>query len=203
MVTTSAQQKRYSLEEYFAIEGKATDKHEFHNGKIIPMPGASIPHNKIAVNITSILNNWFEENKLPYVVLNSDTKIRIERFNRFVYPDALVVCEKLEYWGGRTDTILNPALIFEVSSDSTEDYDKGDKFAFYRSLPSFKEYVLIDQYKPWVDGYFKQNEEEELWKITSKNEMKDSIRLHSIGFDLPLAKIYWQVAELQGELWEG
>ena len=203
MVTAPVQQKRYSLEEYFALEEKATEKHEYHNGKIITMPGGSIPHNKIAVNITGFLNIWFEENKLPFVVLNSDTKIRIEKFNRNVYPDALVVCEKIQYWSGRTDIILNPTLIFEVSSDSTEDYDRGGKFTLYRTLPSFKEYILIDQYRPWVDGYFKQNEEEELWKITSETEIETSIRLHSIGLDLPLSKIYWQVPELQGEAWEG
>ena len=203
MLTTSVQQKRYSLEEYYALEEKATEKHEFHNGKIITMPGGSIPHNKIAVNITSYLNNLFSEKKLPFIVLNSDTKIRIEKFNRNVYPDALVVCEKIAYWKGRADTILNPTLIFEVSSKSTEEYDKEDKFAFYRSLPSFKEYVRIDQYKPFVEGYFKQDEEEQLWKITSKIEISETLRLYSIGFDLPLEKIYWQVPELQGEFWEG
>ena len=203
MYETTVQQKRYSLEEYFALEEKAEEKHEYHNGKIITMPGGSIPHNKIAVNIISCLNNWFEENKLPYVVLNSDTKIRIEKFNRNVYPDALVVCEKIEYWKGRTDTLLNPTMIFEVSSKSTDEYDKEDKFAFYRSLPSFKEYVRIDQYKPFVEGYFKKDEAEELWKITSKTEMNETLRLYSIGFDLPLEKIYWQVPELQRELWVG
>ncbi|TAK35838.1 MAG: Uma2 family endonuclease [Saprospiraceae bacterium] len=203
MVDTLIQKKRYSLEEYFAMEEKAAEKHEYHNGKIIPMAGGSIPHNKIAVNLTRTLDNWIEENKLPFVVLNSDTKIRIEKYNRSVYPDALVVCEKVEYWGGRTDIILNPTLIFEVLSDSTEEHDRGSKFSLYRLLPSFKEYVLIDQYKPWVDSYFKRSEEEGLWKISSAMEMDTSIRLHTVGFDLPLSKIYWQVPELQGEAWEG
>lgn len=203
MVANPIKQKRYSLEEYFALEEKATEKHEFHNGKIITMPGGSIPHNKIAVNITSFLDNLFEEKELPYFVLNSDTKVRIEKFNRIVYPDALIICEKIEYWDGRTDTVLNPKLIFEVSSDSTEEYDKEDKFLFYRSLGAFKEYVRVDQYKPSVVSYFKQDEEEDLWKITSKIDIKDSLFLKSIGFDLPLEKIYRQIPKLQGEKWEG
>ena len=110
MVGDLVQQKRFSLEEYFALEEMAGEKHEFHNGKIKTMPGGTIPHNKIAVNITTALENWIEANNLPFLVLNSDTKIRIEKFNRSVYPDVLVVCEKLQYWKGRKDIILNPRL---------------------------------------------------------------------------------------------
>jgi len=203
MVGGLIQQKRYSLEEYFALEEKATEKHEYHNGKIIPMPGSTIPHNKIAVNITTALENWIEANNLPYIVLNSDTKIRIEQYNRNVYPDVLVVCEKVQYWGGRKDIILNPKLIFEVASESTEDYDKGGKFSLYRSLSSFEEYVLVSQYKPLVESHFLHSEAENLWKITTARELDASIHLHSIGFDLPLAKVYKQVPELQGDAWEG
>ena len=203
MFDTLSQQKRYSLEEYFALEEKAEEKHEYHNGKIITMPGGTIPHNKIAVNITTALENWIEASNLPYVVLNSDTKVRIEHFNRNVYPDVLIVCEKVQYWGGRKDIILNPKLIFEVASESTEDYDKGGKFSLYRTLSSFMEYVLVSQYKPLVESHFLHSEVENLWKISTATEIGASIHLHSIGFDLPLAKIYKQVPELQGEDWEG
>lgn len=203
MVAAPVQKKRYSLEEYFEMEEKSEEKHEFHNGKIILMPGGSIPHSKIAVNITSILNNWIQANNLPFYVLNSDTKVRIEQFNRNVYPDVLVVCEKPEYWGGRTDIIVNPTIVFEVFSNSAREYDTDSKFNLYRSLPTFKEYVLVDQFKPMVDAYFKQPDSDDLWKITTRYGMNESIRLHSIGFDLLLSKIYWQVPELQGEDWEG
>lgn len=203
MVDPLVQHKRYSLEEYFALEEKAEEKHEYHNGKIVQMSGGSIPHSKIAVNVANALDNWIASNDLPFIVLNSDVKIRIEQYNRNVYPDVLVVCEKLQYWGGRKDIILNPTLIFEVASESTEDYDRGGKFSLYRSLPSFKEYVLISQYKPLVESHFLQSEKESLWKITTANKMDDSIQLRSIGFDLPLAKIYKQVPELQGDDWEG
>ncbi|MCB9337321.1 MAG: Uma2 family endonuclease [Lewinellaceae bacterium] len=203
MVDTLISPKRYSLEEYFALEEKAEEKHEFHNGKIKTMPGGTIPHNKIAVNIITILNSWVADNYLPYVVLNSDTKLRIEHFNSIVYPDVLMVCEKLEYWKGRKDTILNPKLVFEVASESTEDYDRGNKFNLYRSLPSFQEYVMISQYRPMVESHFLQSAEESLWKITTANGLDASLHLKSIGFDLPLAKVYRQVPELQGEDWEG
>ena len=200
MIETQVKQKRYSIEEYFAHEEKAEEKHEFHNGKIINMPGGSIPHNKIAVNISAALNDWFKQKSLPFFVLNSDTKIRIEKFNRYVYPDTLVVCEKIQYSKGCTDTILNPTLVFEVSSDSTEKYDRQGKFSLYRSLPSFKEYVLVNQYKSWVDAYFLKNGKEGLWKISTETDIEKSIHLHSINFDLPLSDIYWQVPELQGRI---
>ena len=136
VIKTEAQLKRYSLEEYFALEERAEMKHEYHDGKIIPVLSAEVPHNKIAVNVACALDNWIEENNLPYVVLNSDTKIRIENYNRNVYPDALVVCEKVKYWNGRSDIILNPALIFEVLSGGTEEYDRGGKFTLI-PFPSF------------------------------------------------------------------
>jgi Uma2 family endonuclease len=197
------ERKRYTLEEYFALEERSEEKHEYHNGKLKIMAGGTIPHNKIAVNIARSLDNWIEENNLPYVVLGSDTKIRIEKYNRNVYPDVLVVCEKVQYWEGRNDIIVNPLLIFEVISESTEGYDRSNKFDLYRTLPSFKEYVLISQFKPLADDYFRQTEDENLWKITTTADMEAALRLHSIGFDLPLAKIYWQVPELLGEAWEG
>jgi Uma2 family endonuclease len=203
MTVVQTKQKRYSLEEYFAFEEKATEKHEFHNGKIITMPGGSIPHNKIAGNILHALESWIDENNLPFIVLNSDTKIRIEQYNRNVYPDVLVVCEKIQYWEGRKDIILNPKLIFEVASESTESYDRGGKFSLYRSLPSFREYVLVSQYRPMVESHFLQSEAENLWKITTVDKLDNSIQLHSVGFDLPLAKVYKQIPELQGEDWEG
>ncbi len=203
MLDTLVRQKRYSLEEYFALEEKAEEKHEYHNGKIIPMPGGTIPHNKIAVNIMTALDNWIDGNNLPFVVLNSDTKLRIEQFNRIVYPDVLMVCEKLQYWKGRKDIILNPRIVFEVASESTEEYDRGNKFNLYRSLPSFQEYVMVSQYRPWVESHFLHSEAESLWKITTASGLDASLHLKSIGFDLPLAKVYKQVPELQGDDWEG
>lgn len=196
------QLKQYTLEEYFALEEGAEQKHEYRNGKIITMPGGSIPHNKIGANVHRILDNWVEANNLKLIVLNSDTKIRIEDYNQNVYPDVLVVCEKVSYWKNRRDIIVNPLLIFEVLSDCTEEYDREDNFSKYRTLPSFKEYVLIDQYKPSVHAYFQQNEQEDLWKIKTVTSMQASIPLRSIGFELPMAEVYWMIPELQGELWQ-
>ncbi|MBK9017686.1 MAG: Uma2 family endonuclease [Saprospiraceae bacterium] len=149
MVAAPIQKKRYSLEEYFEMEEKSEEKHEFHNGKIILMPGGSVPHSKIAVNITSILNYWIEANNLPFYVLNSDTKVRIEHFNRNVYPDVLVVCEKPQYWKGRTDIIVNPTIVFEVFSNSTREYDRDGKFNLYRSCPPSRNTCLLTSSSRW------------------------------------------------------
>ncbi len=202
MVATASEKKRYTIEEYLRFEEQAEEKHEFHNGKIIPMAGASIPHNQIIVNVITTLRSWIAENKLDLFVLTSDVKVRIEAFNRNVYPDAIVICEKPEYWQNRKDTIVNPVLIFEILSGSTQGFDKKDKFKLYRSLPSLREYVLIDQFKPWVDTYFKKPEGENLWEINTHLSLNAKAPLQSIGFELPLSEVYWKIPELLGDEWE-
>lgn len=202
MVATTIEKKRFTLDEYYALEARAEQKHEFHNGKIIPMAGGSIPHSKISTNLVRILDHWVATNRLPLYVLNSDTKIRIEDFNRNVYPDAVVLCEKPAYWAGRTDTIVNPVLIFEVLSDGTEQFDHSDKFKFYRSLPSFREYVMINQFQPWAEGWSRQpGEDSDLWKVNTANSLQKTLMLHSIGLEMAMSDIYFQVPELQGDKW--
>jgi Uma2 family endonuclease len=203
MVAIKGKEKRYSIEEYFALEEKAFDKHEFHNGKIIPMAGASIAHNQIQVNFISALRALIEKNNLEYFVFGSDVKIRIEKFNKALYPDAIVVCKKPEYYGKRTDTITNPLLVVEVLSESTKIYFGSDKFMLYRSLPVFKEYVLIEQSKPLVQAYYKQDEKDNLWKISAATGLDAVVPLLSLGFDLPLSKVYWKVPELSETTWKG
>ena len=150
--------KKVSIDAYFKAEEKALEKHEFHNGIIIKMAGAKLQHNLLAQKIASLIDSFIEENELNYMVSNSDTKIRIDAFNKVVYPDAVVICEKPEFYLGRKDTIINPLLVVEVLSNSTEDHDKNTKFEYYRTLLSFKEYVLISQERKIVSVYTKQDD---------------------------------------------
>ena len=101
-------------------------------------------------------DSFIENNELNLIVSNSDTKIRIERYNKFVYPDAVVICEKPEFYQNRKDIITNPLLIVEVLSYSTKDYDRTTKYEYYRTIPSFKEYVLVHQDSKHVSVYTKQ-----------------------------------------------
>lgn len=147
-----------TLEAYFRAEDKAVNKHEFHNGTVIPKAGGKLPHNRLATKAVKLMDNFVEDNQLNFIVSNSDTKIRVEAYNKIVYPDAVVICEAVEYFQDRTDTIINPLIVVEVLSDSTHNYDKITKFEMYRTIPSFKEYVLIHQDRKHASVFSKQND---------------------------------------------
>lgn len=183
--------KTYSIEEYLELEDRSTEKHEFRNGKIYKMPGAKPSHNLIAANIITHLNNALENSSKKYFVLTSDSKIHIPRFNSFVYPDAVVVCEQIELYPGSTTVITNPLLIVEVLSPSTEDYDRQSKFYDYKHIPSFKQYVLVEQTMPYIVASFKTAEH--TWQDTEADGLEAAIYLKSIDCTLALNKIYKSV----------
>lgn len=150
--------RRVSLEAYFLAEEKSFYKHEFHDGTIIKMPGGTFNHDNLTAKTIYLLTEFVENNELGYFVNGSNTKIRIEDFDKVVYPDALVISGKPQYFEDRKDTITNPIVIVEVLSKSTSKYDRTEKFDAYRSLTSFKEYVLIFQKKKQVWVHTKQED---------------------------------------------
>ena len=152
------QPRLVSLEAYFSAEEKALNKHEYHDGIVIPMAGGTFNRDNLATKTTTLLNIFVFNNDYPYFVNGSETKIRIELYNKIVYPDALVVLEGPQYYKGREDTIVNPLIIVEVLSNSTKKFDKTTKFDMYKTLPAFKEYVLIDQYKKQATVFTKQDD---------------------------------------------
>ncbi len=147
-----------SIEAYFRAEEKSLTKNEYHDGIIIPMAGAKLRHNLLSQKVGALMTFFIDEKDLDYKVSNSDTKIRIETFNKIIYPDALVICETPQYYNNREDTITNPLLVVEVLSTSTSKFDRTTKFEWYRTLPSFKEYVLIYQDRKHVVVWTKQND---------------------------------------------
>jgi Uma2 family endonuclease len=181
--------RRYSLEEYYKREEKAISKHEYHNGIIVAMAGGKLPHNRLATKVTKLMDNFVEDNDLAYVVSNNDTKIRIEEYDKVVYPDALVICENPEFFEGREDTITNPLIIAEVLSKSTQNYDKTVKFEMYRSIPTFREYVLIHQEKKKVSVYTKQADSS--WILKDYEGEEAIATLHALhNCPLPLSRLY-------------
>lgn len=148
--------QKVSIEEYFRAENKSIYKHEYHDGIIKKMAGGTFNHDNLAGKVVTFINLFLEENNLLYLVNGSDTKIRIEQYNKFVYPDAVVICEKPEFYQNRKDTITNPLVVVEVLSDSTKEYDRTLKYEYYRTIPSFKEYVLVHQDRKHVSVYTKQ-----------------------------------------------
>jgi Uma2 family endonuclease len=180
--------KTYSIAEYLAMEDSSVEKHEFYNGKIIKMPGAKPNHNIIAANIIAELIFGTQNKPKEYFVLTSDSKIYSLRFNNFLYPDAVVICEEIELYPGSSTVITNPLLIAEVISPSTEEHDRTGKFYDYRLIPSFKEYVLVTQTLPLVTASFKIADK--TWQDTDAEGLEASIYLKSIDCTIDLKKIY-------------
>lgn len=187
--TAPAPQKErlFSVADYLKTEAETGERHVFKNGKIIKMAGGTLPHNRISRNIVQHIGNLVDQ-KPGFEVLGSDQKIWLEKYNFYVYPDAVVVAEKPILADGPANAIINPLLIVEVLSPSTENYDRHQKFLEYRSLPSFKEYVLIRQDAPEVLVFYK--EKPATWVETEVEGLESEVFFQSIQFSLKLALIY-------------
>ena len=182
------QPRLHTLDEYLRFEARTQDKHEFYNGKIIKMAYARGPHNIISGNVIFGLNSAFEQKSKNFIVFSSDQKVYFPDLNIGVYADALTVSEKPFYWDDNSLLLVNPLLVVEVLSKSTEKYDRNGKFDKYKTLASFKEYVLIRQDKCYVETWFR--EKPGLWHETIVTEMDQSIYLNSVDCSIPLSKIY-------------
>ncbi len=183
------EQRYYSLQEYLELEITLENRNEYIDGQIIPMTGGTPNHNQIALNLSGALN--FALKRQPYRVFVTDQRLWIPQKRIHTYPDIMVVAGSLEFSEGRKDTITNPLMIAEVLSKSTRNYDLDEKFAAYRTIHSFQEYVLIDQYKIHVEQYSKTDNKK--W-IFSENEDENSIlSLASLQFKISLSDIYDKV----------
>jgi len=181
-----------TLDKYREMEETAEERHEYRNGEIITMPGGSPAHSRIAVDITTFLNLALRETN--FQTYNGDLRIWIPNFNHGTYPDVLVIDGEPEFNGDRTDEILNPLLIVEVLSPSTEAYDRGEKFRKYRSLPSFREYLLVSQTEPYIEQYHKlDNNDNDRWLWQVCDRLDQSIFLHSLNVEIPTAEIYRRI----------
>ncbi len=180
-----------SPEAYLAREreGDQLEKSEYRNGKIVPMPGASRQHVLIVTNIVRELSTQLYERDCE--VYSTDLRVRAENGGLFTYPDVAVVCEEPQFLDGHHDTLLNPALLVEVLSKSTRDYDRGGKFARYRTVGSLREYVLVDQEAPHVERFARQ---EEGWLLSETSDPDDTVELASIDARLALSEMYHKVA---------
>ncbi|MDY6937577.1 MAG: Uma2 family endonuclease [Cyanobacteriota bacterium] len=182
-----------SLEEYQAIEETAEERHEYCNGEIINMPGGSESHSAIACNLIIYLGFLLRDT--DFRLYNGDLRVWIREFQCGTYPDLMVVDGEPEFNGDRTDEILNPLLIVEVLSPSTEGYDRGDKFKKYRSIPSFEEYLLVSQTEPYVEQYYhfdREGNDRASWQVYEG--LDKSIVLHSLKVEVPMSEIYRRIS---------
>jgi len=187
-MASAARMTRYTPQQYLALERKADFKSEYCNGFITAMAGASLEHNTIAVNLAGEIRSQLRDR--PCRVCVSDMRVCVSPTGLYTYPDVVVVCGQLRFEDDGRDTLLNPTVIVEVLSRSTEPYDRGEKFAHYRRLESLREYVVVAQDQVLVERYTRQGEE---WMLTHLTDLDASLRLASIGCEVSLREIYAKV----------
>ena len=179
---------RLTPEEYLAIERRAEYKSEYYDGEMFALAGASEKHNLITLNIVSTIHAALKEK--PCKAYASDMRVRVPVVGLYTYPDIAVVCGKAEFDDAIKDTLLNPVLIIEVLSESTEAYDRGKKFEYYRMIPSLREYVLVAQDRRCVEVFTR---EDFRWIFTEAGRERDYVELSSIGWTLLLPDVYSKV----------
>lgn len=179
---------RYTAEEYLALERKAEFKSEFVNGMIIALAGTTRRHNLIAGNVFGELRAQLRGRNCE--VYMSDIRLKVDPTGLYTYPDVLVACGDIRFEDQHVDTLLNPSVIIEVLSPSTEAYDRGEKFVHYRRLESLREYVLVSQDKVRIESYVRQGAQ---WLLSEASGPDETVRLESIGCELVLRDVYDKV----------
>ena len=181
----------YSLEEYFELEKSRNEKFEFWDGNVWSMSGASFAHNQIVMNLSLEIGSKVRENGCH--AFPSDMRIKVPSYSHYRYPDLTALCGKpeIEQIGG-IEMLVNPQLIVEVLSDSTEAFDRGDKFSYYKSIESFSEYLLVAQHRIHVSQFIRHGDG--FWINFEFNDLDDLVELKSVSCSLPLLSIYRDVS---------
>ena len=180
----------YTPEEYLELEATTDYKSEYIDGQIIAMAGASINYNRITGNFSAALNLAFKQQD-KYEVVKSDMRLWIPQKLIYTYPDVIIIADEPEFFNNRTDTITNPQVIIEVLSNSTKGYDREDKFAAYRTIPTFQEYLLIDQNRIRVEQFSKTGKKR--WNLREYDEEDENISLETVSFEISLQDLYNKV----------
>ena len=186
----SAEPRKYTLEEYFDIELSSEARYEYWNGEIFSMSGVSESHARIEVNLIATLRATLRKRSCR--VFPANMRLNVPTLPPYRYGDLSVVCgDAIFHKIGGVDVLTNPVLIVEVLSESTEAYDRGDKFTHYKSIPAFREYLLIAQHRPHITQYVKQ--EDGTWSYREINTLTDTLALPSVDCTLELTDIYHDV----------
>lgn len=172
--------------EYLAKERRADYRSEFYRGEMFAMSGASWEHTLIKDNLAGEVRNQLRDG--PCRVVTSDLRVKVLATGLYTYPDVVIVCDEPQFEDDVFDTLLNPRVIVEVLSDSTEKYDRGEKFAQYRQLPSVQEYVLVAQDRPLVERFVRQADDS--WLLTAFDNVSQTLALESVPVRVSLMDIY-------------
>ena len=183
--------RRMTIEEYLDFEDAAETKHEYDDGEIVDMSGGSYDSSTIEMNLHGQLSARLRGN--PCRPHGTNLKVRITRTRKYRYPDALIVCQPVMFDPDdkRKHSILNPRVVFEILSPSTEKRDRTIKFDDYRSIDGFAEYVLLSQTEPRVESYCR--DDDGTWRFDVQVGLDATLRVRSVGIDLPLAELYLDV----------
>ena len=183
------QRVNYTPEEYLELEEKSEFRNEYIQGEIKPVTGGTPNHNEIAGNFYTFLKLALRGKR--YKVFMSDLRLWIPQYNVYTYPDIMVIKGQPVLQNNRNDTVINPLLIIEVLSKSTKNYDQGDKFDYYRSIPEFTEYILVDQYRYYVKQFAKADDGR--WWLSEYQDEDDSLSFASLDDEIKLSDIYREI----------
>jgi len=180
---------KLSPQEYLALERRAERKSEYFAGEMFAMAGATEAHNLVSTNATVGLHNRLKGR--PCKTYSSDMRVKVDPSGLYTYPDVSIVCGPAHFEDQRRDTLLNPNVIVEVLSPSTEAYDRGEKFAHYRKLDSLTDYILVAQDKPRIEHFVRQADGH--WLLSEAEGLAATLTVASLDCVLPLADIYDKV----------
>lgn len=175
--------------EYLEFERNSELKHEFRDGEIINVTGATREHILLVTNLIRILGTALLDTASE--VYGTDMRVKVSAAGRYVYPDVVVVDAEPQFEDDRCDTLLNPSVIFEVLSPSTENYDRGDKFTRYQSIDSLGDYILVAQNRQLVEHFTRQADGR--WQLEECSESDSVIELNSLACTLKLSDVYHKV----------
>jgi len=176
-------QRKYSIEEYFGIEEMTEIRHEYLDGEIFAMSGGSRNHNQIAQNLSRSFDRVRDRPCRAYV---SDVRLRTPS-GLHTFPDVMVICGEARLTGDRLETVTNPVVLAEVLSTSTRDYDRGQKFDLYRSIPTLRDYLLVDQYAVDVEHHWLDGAE---WRSDRHGGPDDEMALHGVPVTIRVGSLY-------------
>jgi Uma2 family endonuclease len=192
---STAPKQTLTPQQYLERERAAATRSEYLRGEAFAMTGASRRHNLISLNVASGIHAQFVDR--PCEVYQSDMRVKVSDSGLYTYPDVVATCEAPIFEDEHVDTLLNPQVIVEVLSASTEAYDRGTKFGSYRQLDSLKDYVLISQESVLVERFTKQSDGQ--WLLWSSNRVTEALEIESIACRLKLTDIYARVSFAEGE----
>lgn len=188
-MTVAIDKKNYTFDDYLRFEETTNQRHEYRDGEIIEMTGGTINHNRLALNFAAYLIFALEDPQ--YNTFIADVKLWIESHKIATYPDVMLIVGDPVYYGNNQTTVTNPSLIVEVLSKSTQYYDQGDKFFYYRSLLELQEYILIDQSQYHVTQFNKTNDGK--WLLSDCIGENAVLKLTTVDIEIKMQDLYRRV----------